>query len=523
MNEVAANAPDTDDLHSEAEEMPPPEDSARRDKWVYRTVAALVVAPILIDAIRAALDGWIPTNDAAAAVLRAKYSLGSHPTLVGLYAWPSSVAIHATTYSAGPWQLWWMWAPVRVLGVSWGPLLAMAVLNSFFLLLAAWCVRRRLGFRSATFALVFLGLLTWSFGADAFHSPVPVVAAAAPFAAFCFAAWALAAGDEGVLPVVVGLAAYLVLCHPSTAVLVPVIGLSALVLWFVSMRRRRRTEPEGWDGYRRRSIRAAVVANRHRRRALDPATDPGIHHQSGKPHPPVPGVGPDSDVDEPATQLGVDLHVVQRIAVLVPWQHRPFVPHRHRANSVVGGDGAHGGAVRRGRTCRGMARIPSRRPSRVQRRGARRVRHVRVLAALPAVPFRAVLPSDLGGRDVRHVRVRLRVRAGTSGADEGRGARGGGRVHRGARAAESPPAADSALHREHRAGAQHQPRPRPADPPGGAWSRNGAHGAGLQRHVPVCGRARGRHRRCRCPRSAPITSCRSRATRTPPARVTAPG
>ena len=136
----------------------------------------------------------------------------------------------------------------------------MAVLNSLFLLLAAWCVRRRLGDRSAIFALVFLGLLTWSFGADAFHSPVPVVAAAAPFAAFCFAAWALAAGDEGVLPVVVGLAAYLGLCHPSTAVLVPVIGLSALVLWFVAMRRRQRTDPASWDGYRRRSIRAAVVA-----------------------------------------------------------------------------------------------------------------------------------------------------------------------------------------------------------------------------------------------------------------------
>ncbi len=231
-----------------------------RDRWVYRAIAALTIAPIWISAIRSGLQGWIPTNDAAAAVLRAKHSLGAHPTLVGLYAWPSSHVIDVTTYTAGPWQLWWMSVPVKVLGASWGPLLSMALLNSLFLVLAAWCVRRRLGDRSAMLALVLLALLLWSFGANAFHSPVPVVAVAAPFAAFCFAAWALAAGDEGVLGVFAGLASYLVLCHPSTTLLVPAIGVSALVIGIVALWKDRRRDPEGWPTRRRRSWRSVLIA-----------------------------------------------------------------------------------------------------------------------------------------------------------------------------------------------------------------------------------------------------------------------
>lgn len=241
-----------------------PDHSVGSGKWTelgwYRVVGALVVAPILLGAVRAAASGWIPTNDAAAAVLRAKHAPGAPAHWLGLYAWPSSQAIHETTYTAGTWQLWWMSVPTRLSGVTWGPLVSMAVLNSLFILAAGWFVRRRFGPRSAIAVLVFLGLFVWSIGVEAFSSPVPVLAVLAPFAAFCFVAWTLASGDGRALVFFAGTASYLVLCFPETTLLVPVIGGAALVLWVVSLRTTRRTDTELWPERRRRAVRSFLIA-----------------------------------------------------------------------------------------------------------------------------------------------------------------------------------------------------------------------------------------------------------------------
>lgn len=234
--------------------------ATRRLSWAYRIVAVSVIVPIVLSAVLAAHGGWIPTNDAAAVVLRAKYSLGSSPDLLGLYAWPSSAAIGVSTFSPGPWQLWWMALPIDLLGTTWGPLLSMAVLNSVFVLVAGWAVRRRLGDGSGIAALGFFALLIWSFGADAFASPVPVVAVVAPLAAYCFVAWALAAGDDDLLPVFAGLASFLTLGFPETTLIVPFLGVATLTLWFIGLRKRRALDVGAWPSLEGRVFRRLGAA-----------------------------------------------------------------------------------------------------------------------------------------------------------------------------------------------------------------------------------------------------------------------
>jgi len=168
--------------------------------------------------------------------------------------------IGATTYFPGPWQLWWMSIPIRVLGTTWGPLLSMAVLNSGWFLLAGWFVRRRLGDRAAMGALIFLAALTWTLGTGAMYSPVPMVMIVPAFAAFCFGCWALAAGDEGVLPLLILLTNFLLLDHLALTLLVSVIVGAALLMWAIGLVVARQAEHTTWAPRRRRARRAVLVA-----------------------------------------------------------------------------------------------------------------------------------------------------------------------------------------------------------------------------------------------------------------------
>jgi hypothetical protein len=230
---------------------------ARDDRFWYRVVAALTVAPIIIVTVRDGLGGWVPTFDEAHTVLRARYSLGFHPGLLGIYT-DASNWIDSATYFPGPWWLWWMALPIRVLGSTWGPLVSIAVLNACWFLLAGWCVARRLGHRAAMGALVFLGALTWALGTSALHSASGQVMIVPVFAACCFIAWALAAGDEGVLPALALVTNFILLDEVVLVRLLPPIVATAAVIWVIGLVRTRSRAPRQWPRIRSRSIRAVL-------------------------------------------------------------------------------------------------------------------------------------------------------------------------------------------------------------------------------------------------------------------------
>ncbi len=230
-----------------------------RERLVYRLVAVLGVLPIVVEVVRSGLSGWIPVQDAAPTVLRAKFAIGFSPTLVGMFT-DSSRYAGATTYFPGPWQLYWLWAPVRLLGTTWGPLVGMGLLNVVWLLLAGWFVKRRLGYRAGAAALVFASVLNWVLSPALLVSPVPMVMVLPAFTAFCFGVWALASGDEGVLPLLSVVANFLLLDHLVLSALVPVIGIVGLGCWIVGVVLDRRADPAVWPGRRRRMLRSIAGA-----------------------------------------------------------------------------------------------------------------------------------------------------------------------------------------------------------------------------------------------------------------------
>jgi hypothetical protein len=227
---------------------------ARRDRTVLAIATAVAIAPIMVDAVRVALRGWVPSNDSAATVLRARHAIGMHPSLAGMYTDASQWTGH-TTYFPAAWQLYWLWAPTRVLGTTWGPLLSMALLNAIWIGLGVWMVSRRLGTRAALVALVFISVLDLTLGMTALHAATPMIMVVPPFAVFLFGAWTLASGDVGVLPAVAVLTNFLLLCHLVLTLIVPPIVVVAVLGCAVWMIR---------DVRRDASPRAAAVARLRR-------------------------------------------------------------------------------------------------------------------------------------------------------------------------------------------------------------------------------------------------------------------
>ncbi|HET8929946.1 MAG TPA: hypothetical protein VFN21_04740 [Acidimicrobiales bacterium] len=222
----------------------------------------VAVLPIVVEMVRAGVTGWVPARDAAPTVLRAKVALGLPPTLLGMYT-DASTWIGVPTYFPGAWHLYWMALPIRLLGTSWGPLVAMALLNVLWVCLAGWFVRRRLGDRAAIGALALMAVLMFTLSPALLVSPVPMVMVLPAFAAFCFGVWALAAGDDGVLPALALVTSFLLLDHLVLTMLVPVILVAGVTLWAGGLLLERRRNLQAWRersrGIRRSLAGATVV------------------------------------------------------------------------------------------------------------------------------------------------------------------------------------------------------------------------------------------------------------------------
>lgn len=250
------------------------------DRAVYRVAAVCAVMPVVVQVVRSGLSGWVPAHDAAPTVVRAKFALGTSPTLVGMYT-DATQATGLPTYFPGPWQLYWMWGPIKAFGTTWGPLIAMGLLSVGWILLAGWFVSRRLGYRTAIGTLAFLAMLTQVLSPALLASPVPMVAVLIPFATFCFGMWAFAAGDEGVLPALALVANFLLLGHLVLTILVPAIALVGAAMWLVGLLMHRRRDPSGWPAMKRSTLRNVAGAAAVTVVAWLPAVVQQIGGQSG--------------------------------------------------------------------------------------------------------------------------------------------------------------------------------------------------------------------------------------------------
>lgn len=220
------------------------------------TVATL--APIWILAVRVGVRGMIPVGDTAIMALRAPDVLGSGFPLVGMPA--SSASAADVVHFPGAWQLYWLAVPVKVLGPTWGTVLAMAALNSVWILLAVWLVARNLESAQALVVVAAIGVFCWSVGTGMLIDAWPLKMVLVPFLCVVVAAWFTAAGDRAALVVLAVAANYAWLDHLVLGIAVPLVaavGCAAMVIGWV---RTDRTDPGGRRARRRGRWRSVLAA-----------------------------------------------------------------------------------------------------------------------------------------------------------------------------------------------------------------------------------------------------------------------
>lgn len=214
--------------------------------WV---VAALVALPLVVAAIVALRSTDLATSDWALTELRIRDVGGSNTPLTGPYS-------RYDWYHPGP-LLFWLLAPVyRLGGASAGSMHAAAAVLNAAVVVGACVLARRLGGRPLLVVTGLVLTLATIGGASEYADPWNPYLTVLPLVLFLLAAAAVAAGDPWALPVAVGSGSFVVQSHVGHAVVVAVVGVTALVALAVV---RRRGLPAGGPLPGRRRWAVAVT------------------------------------------------------------------------------------------------------------------------------------------------------------------------------------------------------------------------------------------------------------------------
>lgn len=207
------------------------------------TVALLVVvAPVVVAVVRAALDGWLPLGDNAYFTARSLDVLGPAHPLVG--AWSSgSASLDVPVNNLGPLQLDLL-APFTRIDPEFGTALGVAAVNGASLVGAGLVVRRLLTPSAVLVALAAAALLAWMMGSALLLEPRQHHALMLPWFCFLVLCWGIAAGDRWLLPWAVFVGSLIVQTHLSYVLLVPLLALWAGVGLILATRRASRDRPD---------------------------------------------------------------------------------------------------------------------------------------------------------------------------------------------------------------------------------------------------------------------------------------
>lgn len=230
-----------------------------RDRTLFRLAALLAVTPIVSAAVLSGIAGWFPTRDAAFTTVWIRDVFSAHTPLHGqAMRFPDGAA--DVPYYLGVVHHYVLAVPVALFGVAWGLLIGMAVLNTTWVLLALWLIRRRVGYRFGLIGCATVTVLLWSLGSQMLMDPTP--AQTAPLALFtcCVAAWSVADADPKALVPLGVTSSYLFTVHPQYVLVVPAVTALAAVVALVRLRKVRADDPDRWAQTRRSWLRGAVGA-----------------------------------------------------------------------------------------------------------------------------------------------------------------------------------------------------------------------------------------------------------------------
>jgi len=231
----------------------------RRDRIAVAVAAAATILPVWVAAVRVGVGRLVPVGDTAIMALRAPDVLSKNPPLIGMPASSASGA-GAVVHFPAAWQLYWLAVPVKVLGATWGTVVAMGALNTIWLGLAIWLVWRNLSTPAALWVIAVLGVFCWSIGSGMLIESWPLRMVIVPFLCVVIAAWWTAAGDHAAVVVLAVAANYAWLDHLVLALVVPLVAFAGCVGFVVVYFRSIRSDPDHRPLRRRRCRRSLLAA-----------------------------------------------------------------------------------------------------------------------------------------------------------------------------------------------------------------------------------------------------------------------
>lgn len=242
-------------------------DAAARSRWwrprsladrlfVITIVAAVV--PIAVATARAINRGWIPVGDDAFFTVRARdvFTLDDLP-LLGTWSSASLSAVQNLNHP-GPLLFDVLALPAK-LGGGTGLAIGAALINAVSLLGIAIIGYRRGGAVVGAVAVAVGAVLAWSMGSEVLFEPWQPHVLLLPFLFFVTLVWAVACGDLVALPWAVGVGSFVVQTHLSYAILVPLLGVWAIVGVAFVLRAAKRRDPSSWPALRGRVIRIGMI------------------------------------------------------------------------------------------------------------------------------------------------------------------------------------------------------------------------------------------------------------------------
>jgi hypothetical protein len=292
--------------------------SAGRDRAERVALAswAIALVPLVVAAVRAIAEGWVPVGDSALIAVRARDVLGGGPggdmPLLGMWA-SRSWSVGLDMNHPGPLLYGMLAVPASLIGGGAGVVVGTTLVNAAAVT-GIFVVSRRVGGAVvATASMAVTAVLCWSLGSEVLVEPWHASTVLLPFLCLVVLVWAVVCGDRPCLPWAVLVGSLVVQTNLSYAVLVPALLLGAAVV--LALGARRAVEAE-----RRRTLvalgAAALVG-------LVCWLPPLVEQATGDGEGNLSRLGRSLGADAPTIDLGDGVRAVAQVVALPPWWVRP--------------------------------------------------------------------------------------------------------------------------------------------------------------------------------------------------------
>lgn len=269
------------------------------ERWLVLAAGAAASIPIVVAAVRAVADGWVPLGDTAYTGVNALDVFSGHPPLVGQWSSGATAAVEEPAYSPGPLLFWLLAIPARLPEPSL-MIVTMGLVNLAAVIGTLALARRRGGlalmFAVAIAIAAMLGSLAGEAHADIWNSSAGLL----PLTLLVFLAWSLACGEYALLPVTALVASFLAQSHLTFAA--PALGATAVGLVGLALSGRA---PRRW-------VLAALAV------ALVCWSAPLVEQATERPGNLVLLVRA-AFADDPSAGLETGWHALVRAVGVVPW------------------------------------------------------------------------------------------------------------------------------------------------------------------------------------------------------------